>query len=76
LIKYQVTYTDTFSGEANFCWVNRFEVQANTLRGAIRKAKAHLNLTGWPCETTDFGNEAQLQPKGMNTILFVVEDYQ
>lgn len=78
MVNYSVTYTDTFGGEANFCWAHRFEIQAKTMRGAVRKAKAHhlVGLTGWPCVTTDFGNEVQLQPKGLCTILFVTEDYR
>lgn len=76
MVNYSVTYTDTFGGEANFCWAHRFEIQAKTMRGAVRKAKALVRLNGWPCVTTDFGNEVQLQPKGLCTILFVTEDYR
>ena len=32
-----VEMTDTFSGEANYAWVNRFKVQAVNERGAILK---------------------------------------
>ena len=34
---YFVEVTDTFAGEANYCWVKRFNVAANTERGAICK---------------------------------------
>ena len=35
--RYFVEMTDTFGGEANYCWVNRFIVSASTPRGAMRR---------------------------------------
>lgn len=32
---YFVEMTDTFGGEANYCWVNRFTVKASSIRGAM-----------------------------------------
>ena len=32
--------TDTFGGEANYCWVNRFLVSASSPRGAMRRVCA------------------------------------
>lgn len=29
--KYQVEYTDTFGGEANYCWVKRAEIEVPSL---------------------------------------------
>jgi len=34
---FYVEITDTFGGEANYCWVKRFIVKASTFRGAISK---------------------------------------
>ena len=34
---YFIEMTDTFGGEANYCWVNRFIVSASTPRGAMRR---------------------------------------
>jgi len=34
---YFVEMTDTFGGEANYCWVNRFLVSASSPRGAMRR---------------------------------------
>lgn len=34
---YYIEMTDTFGGEANYCWVNRFIVSASSPRGAMRK---------------------------------------
>lgn len=32
---YSVEITDTFAGEANYSWVKRFKVEAESMRGAI-----------------------------------------
>ena len=37
---YFVEMTDTFGGEANYCWVNRFIVSASSPRGAMRRVTA------------------------------------
>ena len=34
---YFIEMTDTFGGEANYCWVHRFIVSASSERGAMRK---------------------------------------
>jgi hypothetical protein len=33
--KFFIEMTDTYGGEANYCWVNRFLVTASSERGAI-----------------------------------------
>ena len=39
--KFYFEMTDTFSGELNYCWIERFEVEAKTLLGALRKISQH-----------------------------------
>lgn len=39
---YYVEVTDTFGGEPNFAWVNRFSVSARTPRGAMRKVSKRI----------------------------------
>lgn len=41
---YYVEVTDTYGGEANYCWVKRYRVAANTERGAIWKVSRE---SGW-----------------------------
>lgn len=41
-----VEVTDTFGGEANYCWVRRFKVHASTQRGAMRKVTQHMGYGG------------------------------
>ena len=33
---FKIEVTDTYGGEANYCWVRRFTVQAKSFRGAIQ----------------------------------------
>lgn len=34
---YEIEITDTFGGEANYCWVKRYDVSAKSVLGAVRK---------------------------------------
>ena len=47
-MKALIEYTDTFGGEANYCWVNRFDFDCDGMsnRAIIRKAKKMLGLQG------------------------------
>jgi len=36
--------TDTFGGEANYCWVRRFKTQAKSELGAIQKLSRYSGL--------------------------------
>ena len=40
---YFIEMTDTFGGEANYCWVNRFLVSASSPRGAMRRVCARTS---------------------------------
>lgn len=39
---YFIEMTDTFGGDANYCWVNRFIVSASTPRGAMRRVYCRI----------------------------------
>jgi hypothetical protein len=39
-----VEVTDTYAGDANYCWVHRFKVHATTFVGAIRKVRREMGL--------------------------------
>ena len=40
-----VEVTDTYGGEANYSWVNRFKVHASSSLGAIRKVSSRMGLS-------------------------------
>jgi hypothetical protein len=70
---YNIEYTDTFSGEANYSWVLRHTIQAKNDRAAIRAAKAWTCLTGMRCVKTDYGDLIDLRPVGCCTVLFITQ---
>jgi len=44
---YRIEVTDTFAGEANYCWVKRGTTKAKTRRGIIRAVKRAAGWEGW-----------------------------
>lgn len=50
-MKYDIVYTDTFGGEANYRWVRResISVDSDKRRAIVRAAKSALGLTGHRC---------------------------
>ena len=66
-------YTDTFAGEANYCWVRRAHIPGNGLSrlALIRRAKAWAGLSGVRCEVNDCGDSYAIRPRRMATVLFV-----
>lgn len=68
---YDCELTDTFGGEANYSWVRRATVQADTDRQLVRRAKAALGLTGVRCRTSSYGDLIELRPCGSATVAFI-----
>lgn len=50
---FYVEMTDTYGGETNYSWVNRFKVAATSFRGAIRKVAGETGYSGRIHKTTD-----------------------
>lgn len=71
---YDYEYTDTFAGEANYCWVRRGTVKATTLYGALRVARAEAGLTGERGDISgSFGDSVHWVPRGTATVLMIQE---
>lgn len=77
---YLAEYTDTFGGEANYCWARRATVEAppkgTPRRKArhliLRRARKALGLSGTRGRiTADYGDEFHWVPYGCCTILMV-----
>lgn len=45
-IEYLITVTDTFGGEANFSWVNKYTTKAKNFRGAMQKYSRKVGYSG------------------------------
>ncbi len=84
-MSYQIEVTDTFGGEANYCWVNRKTVdlpahvfsddRAETWKRErsylVREAKSFAGWTGLRAETQDFGDMIEIRPRGLCQVCFV-----
>lgn len=74
MMKVVVTQTDTFCGEANYAWANRYEFAINhnaSQRNITRQAKALAGMTGVKADTYDYDTGLTIKPRGYNQIIFV-----
>lgn len=73
MTKFTAEYTDTFGGEANYCWVKRttFDVKTNSNRAILRKAKALMGLSNVRGTVEDYGDMLKFTPYRSCTVLFV-----
>jgi hypothetical protein len=72
---FKVEVTDTFGGEANYSWVNRFEVdylKTNSRLAIVRAAKKAAGWAGLRCQTSDFGDTIEVRQVGRNHPLLVM----
>jgi hypothetical protein len=68
--KVRVTVTDTFGGQPNFSWADRYEIFIyNT--NPVREVKAEIGLTGVKCDRREWGCDIHLRPRGMNQIVMI-----
>lgn len=75
-MKYQIEYTDTFGGDANYSWVRRGVIEApDTAKAALlmRRAKKALGLSGARGKTVEYGEVIEFRPYNCATILFISE---
>ena len=71
MTKFNVEITDTFGGEANYCWVNRFSVEAKSFLGAIQKV-AREHGKGWSLDW-DSGDTARYNLKDACICCFITD---
>jgi len=72
-MKYDYEMTDTYGGEANYCWARRGTVEASSWRGAIIKAKREV---GWlprrHRKTMYCGDMVRIDAKGAPICMFII----
>ena len=68
-----VEMTDTFGGEANYCWVKRasFPCDGLTDRQIVLRAKAAMGYSGYRADNQNYGYEMRLDFRGMNQVIFI-----
>jgi hypothetical protein len=74
--KCNVEYTDTFGGEANYCWVNRYEFDPDGMSdlAIVRKAKLLAGLNGVRGIMQACGDMFEFRPYRCATVLFITFD--
>lgn len=73
-MKVNVEVTDTFNGEANYCWVKRKELElTDTLSNyaVVRRVKKEIGWSGQRCLTVDYGDTIELRPYGVCQVAFI-----
>ena len=73
-MKFDVEYTDTFGGEANYSWVRRGTLDVPddaSDRLIMMRARAMMCLTGIPGRTDTIGDLMEFRPYGSCTVMFV-----
>lgn len=77
-MQYQIEYTDTFGGDANYSWVRRAVIEAPADAKAaliMRRAKKALGLSGARGKTVEYGEVIEFRPYNSATVLFVSEHF-
>lgn len=71
---FEVEVTDTFGGEANYSWVNRYTIVAPrdlSNRALVRRAKALAGWTGMRAATDAYGDNITVRPAGLLQVMFI-----
>ena len=70
---YFVEHTDTFAGEANYCWANYFKVTAGSARQALTKVKKEIWCKCPRTKVSDYGDMLRADVIGSPECIFVTE---
>ena len=74
-LEFLVEFTDTFGGEANYCWVKRYKVHATSLKRALTLAKREF-FNGMPAhKKADYGDMLRADFTGMCICAFVTFEH-
>lgn len=73
---FEFEHTDTFAGQANYCWVNREVYKPKdddkvTDRSLVIRAKRFAGFTGMRCKTEKYGDMIRITPYGMCQTVFI-----
>ena len=71
MTNYQIEITDTYGGEANYSWVTRYTIAANSMHGAICKLARQYG-SGWRLDFNT-GDVARYNLKNAAICLFINE---
>lgn len=66
--------TDTFGGEANYCWVKRGTIETTddiSNLAIMRRIKKEIGWNGYRCEVDNFGDMLAIRPAGICQVCFI-----
>jgi hypothetical protein len=72
IIKWEMT--DTFGGEANYCWVKRGTIEAAddiSNLAIMRRIKKEIGWNGYRCAVDNFGDMLAIRPTGICQVCFI-----
>lgn len=75
-VTYDIEYTDTFGGEANYTWVKRYEItlpSSLSQKTVNRIAKELVDITGCKGTWEEIGGIRRFTPTDSHTVLFIIE---
>ncbi len=75
MFKVDCEYTDTFGGEANYCWCRREQLELPDKisdLALVRRAKAALGLSGIKGRMFRYGDMWEFRPYNSCTIAFFI----
>lgn len=67
---YYIEVTDTYGGESNYSWVQKFYIEA-TEATVVRRAKKEIRWNGVRCDRNDCGETIKLIPRGLAQVAFI-----
>ena len=66
--------TDTFGGEANYCWVKRGTIETTddiSNLAIMRRIKKEIGWNGYRCAVDNFGDMLAIRPTGICQVCFI-----
>lgn len=76
-MKYNIEVTDTFGGEANYSWVQRYTLDLlDTISNyaLVRRAKREIGWSGKRCLSVTYGDMIEVRPYGECLVAFIKWD--
>lgn len=76
-IKTHVEITDTFNGESNYSWVQRYTLDMPpglSNYAIVRRVKRHIGWSGKRTSTVSYGDMIELRPYGECVVCFITFD--
>lgn len=67
---YYIEVTDTYGGQANYSWVEKYCIEA-TETNVVRRAKREIKWNGVRCDRFDHGDSIELRPRGLCQVAFI-----